>query len=540
MDHHEYILTHRLADSDGFHESHDSMADHLDKLTPHADVLHDSHVHSFADAKIAATQRPARRRAVRLKGHKDLFHEHHKELDHKNVILEPRVVFTAHQVDLHLLAGGRFLAPESLPPREQCIKVVVLGNEQPLAHAEVTLMYLDGDGNKQMLPQVKTDAEGYCDLHFGADCKPLVIGGYPACGYWSAFERNPGDHVVLECVPLDEGGPLGWWHTRMGVEKFDRQSGQSVRVGIIGTGVAKHPNLSHVVRLDGKLDLSSHGTHVCGLIASRPRVPGEYGGMVPGAAVFTQRVFELDDKGQMTLPDQTVLSHAIDEFAGHGHDPANRVDLINLSLGSRKRSEVVRDSIVNAYQAGTLCVCSAGNTSNEVEYPAALPETVGVSGLGVEEWGPENSVTAFMTPPDSQPERFGKDGMYLAMFSCFGETLSCAAPGNGIISTVTPLPENDAPYAVMDGTSLSSPLVCGLLARLLSENKAIQDMPLDGNRSRAITQMLEKHCEQAGLNPQFEGAGLPEYSPLPSPMRTRISSKRGSARKGSSAGKTRE
>ncbi len=517
------------------------MAAHLDQLSPHAEVLHDSHAKNFPNARLAAAERPRRRRIVRLQGPQELFHEHRKQLDHKNVILEPRVVFSAHQIDLNLLASGRFAPPEVLPPKERCIKVTVLGNGTPLQYAEVTVQYLDAEGTTRMLPLVKTGADGTCLLHFAADAKPLVVGAYPACGFWSAFETEPAEQVVLPCAALEQGGPLGWWHEAMGIAQFDRQSGQNVRVGIVGTGVSRHPNLAHVVRLDGKQDLGSHGTHVCGLIAARPSVPGEYGGMVPGADVFSLSVFELDDKNNMVLPDQSVLADAIDDFAGLGDDASNRVDLINLSLGSRNSSDVVKDAIASAFAQGTVCVCSAGNTSNEVEFPAAFPETVGVSALGLKAWGPENSVTVFMTPPQSMPERFGNDGMFLAKFSCFGNPLNCTAPGNGIISTVSPLPGNDAPYAVMDGTSLSSPLVCGLLARLLSDDPAVRDMPASKRRSEMILQLLEKHCQNVGLQPQFEGAGLPECAPVaPSPMRSRIASKRGSSRKGSSAGRTLE
>ena len=72
----------------------------------------------------------------------------------------------------------------------------------------------------------------------------------------------------------------------------------------------------------------------------------------------------------------------------------------------------------------------------------------------------------------------------------------------------------------MDGTSLSSPTVCGLLARILSQSKGVQNMPLGESRSRAIVQLLEDHSQQIGMQKQFEGSGLPELARQPTQAQT--------------------
>ena len=217
--------------------------------------------------------------------------------------------------------------------------------------------------------------------------------------------------------------------------------------------------------------------------------------------------------------DQTQLARAIDLFAHE--DSTCRVDLINLSLGSRNPSEIVTDAIKHAFELGVVCVCSAGNQSSAVEFPATMDETIAVSGLGLEDWGAANSVTRFMMPAASQADRFGDSGLYLANFSCFGDEICCGGPANGILSTVTPTEAERRPYGVMDGTSLSSPLACGILARLLASSDSLRNQT-GIERARALQASLSAYCRDIGLHPQFGGSGLLELKPELSPMRSSI------------------
>jgi len=350
--HSEYILTHRLGEKRlrGSHaEGVEALDHHLAIFEKHADVIHDSH---------AVTTR-RKRRIVRLAGPRDLIGKHAKGL-HPDVILEPRVFFQPH-ASSRLLGGGREMAHVTpAASADIAIEVIVRGGDKPLAGAEVSLLYQTPDGKNRMLPQQLTDAEGRVRLHFASDCKALLVGAYPAHGYWSACKAQPRGTVELDCRPLPSDGPLEWWHRAMGISEYRPETGRGIRVGLLGTGVTPHPCLNHIHRLDNKDDLNSHGTHVCGIIGARPNAPGQVAGFAPGATLFTQRVFEIEN-GAVVLPDQGVLAHGIEEFSADADD-ATRVDLINMSLGGNP-SQCVTDAVLHAREHGAVCVCSAGNSS---------------------------------------------------------------------------------------------------------------------------------------------------------------------------------
>jgi subtilisin len=74
----------------------------------------------------------------------------------------------------------------------------------------------------------------------------------------------------------------------------------------------------------------------------------------------------------------------------------------------------------------------------------------------------------------------------------------------GIISTVP-----DTKYAIMSGTSMATPAVVGICARLLSKNGALLGATRDASRADGIVKMLLQSCKKLGLGPTFEGQGLP-------------------------------
>lgn len=488
-----YILTHRLAGTVSRQEgvgAAGALEEELKRLTRAADVEHDTFT----------TDAP-RRRVVRVSAEPRWIEQRIASL-HDDLILEPLVEFWPH-----FLAEGR-PQPHMRPAVGDAeVSVVVRAAGQALANAAVTMMYANAKGESQLLAPERTDSDGRVTLRYDSEGRPLVVAAYPSSGYWSMCVRQPGRHVELECPPLPRTGPLGWWHRVMGIEEHRARGGDGVRIGLLGTGVSKHPCLPQVQRVDDKEDLDSHGTHVCGLIGARPVEPGQFAGLAPGAEILSRRVFEKNGD-DLIPPDQGHLAQAIDAFSGLG-GPAQHVDVINMSLGAH-HSLGLADAVTGAFQRGTICVCSAGNSSQSVEYPAALDNTIGVGALGKTGWGPENSTSAFMMPDRVvQPGYFGNEDLYLASFSCFGPRLACSAPGSGLISTVPPRHGVDAPYAPMDGTSLSSPAVAATLAVVLSQSAEYRKLPRDERRAALAMQLFEKHCVDIGLDWVFQGSGLP-------------------------------
>jgi parallel beta-helix repeat protein len=137
----------------------------------------------------------------------------------------------------------------------------------------------------------------------------------------------------------------------------------------------------------------------------------------------------LDASGEGTSSNVALgIIHAVDRGA----------KIINLSLGSNEKSELLHEAVKYAYDHGVLVVAAAGNdATNAKSYPAAYDEAVAVS------------ATDNLDNP--------------AEFTNYGDWVDIAAPGVNIYSTFG----NDS-YAYMSGTSMASPHVAGVAALIWS------------------------------------------------------------------------
>jgi len=342
---------------------------------------------------------------------------------------------------------------------------------------------------------------------------PTALVVAPGGRYWNTLVRGPkaGHSLYLQELPAE--GPLGWWHEVLGITDYDAARGEGIRVGVLDTGCGPHGYLDQVKIVGAYLngcfdpqagaDIEEHGTHVCGILGAQPAGDSarRYAGIAPGAEIFSIRVFP----GGAATATQADIVNGIDHLSR-----TLQVDLINLSLGANQASEIERDAITDALERGTLCLCAAGNGAGAIEYPAAFPEAVAVSALGKEGWAPEGTLSATRYPHDS--ECYGEDGLFLASFSCFGDGIECCAPGVGIVSTIPNRIEgqaDDDAYAAMDGTSMSAPAACGVLAALLSRDTAFRALPRDLTRSLRARQILRRSCCDILLRDSFGGRGVP-------------------------------
>ncbi|KLK91743.1 hypothetical protein AA309_18485 [Microvirga vignae] len=385
--------------------------------------------------------------------------------------------------------------------------ISVTGGGQPLPFATVKL-YVRGFGSTVELTG-QTDAAGEVPFQIPLGYQPSVAVVAPLSAFWSMVVRGAGLQQVIECPPLPFDGPLGWWHQALGLDGVDSGSGNGVRVGVADTGLGPHPDLAHAVAvgafIDGAVlgadqtqDVDSHGTHVVGTIGARPTSLGTYSGIAPGCGLFAARVFPYAEAGASNAD----IANAIDALSR-----THQVDLINLSLGATEPSEIVHDAIIDAAERGTLCLCAAGNDAGPVNYPAAFPEAVAVSALGLAGWGPPGSLSASRLPLDAS--LFGRENLYAANFTSHGPQVVCGAPGVGIIATVPDRHGTVGLYAVMDGTSMATPATCGALAAVLSRDPGYQAMPRDIGRSRAARGILQASLRDVGLPPSYCGRGIP-------------------------------
>jgi subtilisin family serine protease len=172
--------------------------------------------------------------------------------------------------------------------------------------------------------------------------------------------------------------------------------------------------------LDGKkFPDFGHGTMVAGLIHL----------VAPNAKIMPLRAFGADGSATISQIVQAIA------FAVDRH-----VDVINMSFSVKQDSPALAAALLQATNAGIVCVASAGNDGQAIQvWPAAYSNVIGVAGTN-----------NFLSP---------------STWSNFGSVVTLAAPDEGLITTY-PMEH----YAQVWGTSFSAPQVSGAAALLVALN----------------------------------------------------------------------
>jgi subtilisin len=403
----------------------------------------------------------------------------------------------------HLPQGGR---PKSAAANKLLVRATADG--KPLEGAVVTLLVRQNDREVPHL-EGRTNETGEATFFVNpAIVDRLVVS--PMTGYWPMAVDRPSEKLTIDCPPIEfiQDG-LGWWHHLVGVHKPDVNRGAGIRIGVLDMAPGAHEALAHIQRLGtwrggcyyparGSRDAASlHGTHVCGIIGARPGKRGGFWGIAPGADLIAGNVC---DDGWANQED---IAYAVrDLIAKH------ETDLINLSLAAPERSPILLDAIRDAWDSGCLCICAAGNTQDSVQWPAAARSALAVSAVGKRGTAPKGSLSASCLKENKDYE-FGDD-LFFASFSCFGQEIDCCGPGVGIVSTI-PNQQGSAKnyWAVLDGTSMATPIVCAALAVRLSRSRRYREMPRTSARSRRARRVLMDSCRPGRLHAILQGKGIP-------------------------------
>lgn len=251
----------------------------------------------------------------------------------------------------------------------------------------------------------------------------------------------------------------------LGLEQAHRRStGQGVVVAVLDTGVdLQHPLLAEWIAPGGWdfvrssqtiEDPHGHGTFVAGLIRL----------VAPDARLLPVVVLDGQGKGDGWLFGRGLF-HAIDSGA----------KVVNLSLGSTYKAEVVEDALNEAEALGIVVVSAAGNFNRQepAEYPAAMS-----SGLGIAATGPDDVKSSF---------------------SNYHPKLALSAPGAG--GVVGPIP--GGAFAVWEGTSFATAFVSGAVALVRAQHP---QWPCTEPTIALVEAILEgSSVDIDGLNPQHAG-----------------------------------
>ena len=276
----------------------------------------------------------------------------------------------------------------------------------------------------------------------------------------------------------------------------------SVRVGVVDSGIVGHEDIDDnfgfgidfisdaAVSNDGDGrdsnafddaggDTDFHGTHVAGTVAA----DGDNDiGVVGGswrATLEVVRALGVGGSGFASDIGEGAFWLGGGEVPGVDALASNqRVQVVNLSLGSESTEcdAFYEDIFQSLDDAGVVVVVAAGNSAGPVESPANCPSALAVAATG---------------PDDS-----------LASYSCFGTEIDIVAPGgdqvnaleDGVLSSSGLSDfDNGAPYAFLQGTSMATPNISGVVALLKS-----LDSSLTRAEVAAILQQTGRGCGGCG------------------------------------------
>lgn len=205
---------------------------------------------------------------------------------------------------------------------------------------------------------------------------------------------------------------------------------------------------------------STHGTHVAGTAIGTGGPSGFFGGVAPAASLVDQKV----------LSDAGVGFGSADgvEWAVLNKDRYN-IRILNLSLGGLNNSDGTdagSQAINAAFEAGLLSAIAMGNDGETgyVSSPAAADKAVSIGAIQ-----DHNTVSR----EDDVIADFSNEGPRLDDGTGRIEPRMkpiVAAPGAGVISADGSLISDGRQYQSLSGTSMSTPVVAGIMALILEAN----------------------------------------------------------------------
>ena len=287
------------------------------------------------------------------------------------------------------------------------------------------------------------------------------------------------DDIVFHISAAKSTQVVPWGVSQINAPKvWTNNTGKNIKVGVLDTGIdLAHPDLKSNIKGGANMidssksanDDNGHGTHVSGIIAGLNNSAGVVG-VGPDISLYAIKALDKNGSGQLS-----------DIIEGLNWAIKNKMDVVNMSLGSANTVTAFHTAITKAYNAGITLVAAAGNDSGgAVNYPAAYSEVIAVAAT------------------DSNNN--------IASFSDIGPQVDLAAPGVDIYSTY-----KSSKYTTLSGTSMATPHVTGAAALVIDTPVGKYDKNNNGRWDPAeVQKKLEDTATdlgQRGKDSTF-GAGL--------------------------------
>lgn len=279
---------------------------------------------------------------------------------------------------------------------------------------------------------------------------------YPIINLPQAWDVTTGSSAVIVAV-IDTGIFMSHPDLAANLTTTGYDFISSTSISNDGNGIDNNPDDPGDSSILGQS--SWHGTHVAGTIAASSNNTTGVAGVSWSSRIMPLRALGVG--GGTSYDILQAVRYAAQLSNDSNTVPAEKADIINLSLGGSGNSQAEQNTFTEARNAGVIIIAAAGNSNtSELFYPASYAGVVSVSAV------------------DANKNK--------APYSNYGTAVDIAGPGgdasvdtnndgygDGVLSTLV----NDASgtrqpiYAFYQGTSMAAPHIAGVAALMSAVRK---------------------------------------------------------------------